>query len=549
VALVIAGGVAAAWAQPARPDSGYIGRGTGTEEIDACRAERAERDESPEDARERRARAAEHYDRGLALYEQGDYTGAIAEFVAAYCHEPSYLMYYNIAQSFERQVDYEKAVAYLERFILESPEEEEQTRERIAFRVQVLRNLPARIRVATVPPGVTARGVSNEDEPLLVRKGTYQMTVEAEGHEPITESIEVAIGQPYSYYFRLEPLEGTVRIVTDPPDARIFVDQRLVALGSYVEALPIGRYTVTVEASERLPATRELEVTAGQQSSLRLELERLPRSGRRQLLVASTIGGGLFGGGAFTTVFGEDTLFAGLGGLAGVGIGFAGAYFGAPQDISVGSSSYLIGTTLIGAAQGLTVATLFACDEADDGGEQCRGNVVAGASLAAGIGGLLFGTVTTGRFDLDAGDAALINSGALWGSVAGGLLYAAFDFDRRVRGPLLLAGLNLGLVAGGGLAARSEVSRGHVALVDLSGLAGMIAGVALVDVVEPGTRSERLPHFALAGMAVGLITGTYLTRNMDEPSAQPLRTITPTAGAATDAAGNTSYSVGLGGSF
>ena len=101
-------------------------------------------------------RAAEHYDRGLVLYEQGDYEGAIAEFVAGYCDAPNPIMFYNIAQSYERLLDYDKAVAYFERFLRESSGESTE-RNKAALRVKVLEQLPARIQVATVPPGIVAR--------------------------------------------------------------------------------------------------------------------------------------------------------------------------------------------------------------------------------------------------------------------------------------------------------------------------------------------------------------------------------------------------------
>lgn len=554
--LVLALGPGDAAAQVKRTeDRGYIGRDTGTEEVDRCELDAGISDD------ERKRVAAEHYDRGVTLYTQGEYQGAIEEFVAAYCHAPHHSVLKDIAQAFERRFNFEKAVAYFERYILETPDSAEEERLTISFRVQVLRTTPARIRVATVPEGasvtlrsdtgVQARGVADAEEAIEIQTGTYTMTIEAPGHEPVTETIHPRIGQPYSYYFRLEPRKGTARVITDPTEARIFVDKRLVAIGNYVDRLPIGTYEVTVEARDRQPQTRELEITAGRTSTVRIELEAPPRSGRRELLIAGTVGGGIWGASAFSTIFGADTTYGSLGGLVGLGIGFTGAYYGVPRDIEVGTSSYLIGATLIGAAEGFAISSFFACDTVDDMGElstPCNDDAIAGAGLVAAIGGLGFAAATSGRFDLDAGDAALINSGALWGSVAGGLFFTVFDADFRVRAPLLFAGLNLGLVTGATLAARYEVSRGHVALIDVSGLAGMIAGVATAGIVgDEADDGERLPHFALGGLTLGLIAGAILTRDMDDP--RTIGPLQPRVGAAEDAAGRITTTLGVGTSF
>lgn len=540
-------------------DRGYIGRDTGTEEVERC-----DLDPAIADAEHKRV-AAEHYDRGVTLYTQGEYQGAIEEFVAAYCHSPHYNVLKDIAQAFERRIDYEKAVAYFERYILETPDELEEERQTISFRVQVLRSTPARIRVATVPAGATVtlrsdtgivgRGIADEDDPIGIPTGTYTMVIDAPGHDPVTEIIHPKIGQPYSYYFRLDPKKGTARVITEPAGARIFIDQKLVAIGSYVDQLPIGTYELTVEARDRQPDSRTLEITAGRTSTVRVELEAPPRSGRRELLIASTVGGGIWGASAFGTIFGNDSTYSSLGGLVGLGIGFGGGYYGVPRDIGVGSSSYLIGATLIGVAEGFAIATFFACDsETDELGAldtSCDEDAIAGSSLVGGIGGLAFAAATFRRFDLDAGDAALINSGALWGSIAGGLFFTVFEADLRVRAPLLFAGLNLGLVTGVTLASRYDVSRGQVALVDLSGLAGMIAGVAVAGIIETetdaGDGSERRSHFALGGMALGLIAGALLTRDRDDPkAAAPLQ---PRVGAAQDAAGQLTTTLGFGADF
>lgn len=549
-----------AWTGVARAQAanrGASGRGAGTEEVDTCTRPLGI------EAIQAENQAADHYDRGINLYEQGDYEGAIEEFISAYCHKPSYPVLKDIAQSFERMVDYEKAVAYLERYISETPADRLEERQVQSARVQVLRSLPARVRIATAPPGaavtlsspsgVRARGLSNHDEPLLIRKGVYTLTIELDGHETVTETIEVKIGQPYSYYYRLEPTKGTLRVMAIPATARIFIDKRWVALGSHLDTLPIGTYVIEVEADNHLPARREVALTeAGQR--LTVTLAPRPRAGRTELLIAASVGGAAWGGSAAVTIFGDDGLLGAAGTALGLGIGLGGSYLGIPHDIGVGTSSFIMGSTLIGGAEGLLLSRFLSCGstqnletgvhESDD----CNEEVIAGATLASSVAGAVFGAVVGPRLELSAGDAAIINSSALWGAIGGMLFYAVFEADARVDDPLVFSGLNLGILTGALVAQRTDTSRAHVALIDLAGLAGLIVGASVANIItEETSSSEQGPHFALAGMTLGLITGAYLTRHMDEPPV--LSSMQPRIGTTIDAAGANAVTFGLGSAF
>jgi len=504
----------------------------GTDEVERCRPRPGQSEKQLIE------HAADHYDRGLVLYEQGDYQGAVREFVVAYCDKPHPRMFLNIGQAHERMLDFEKAVAYFDRFIVES-DDKDPNRKRAVIRVEVLRNLPARILVATVPPGaevtlsgetgIVARSRANGIDPLEVRKGAYAMRVELPGHEPVVEQLTAEIGRPYSYYFRLEPKKGVARVVATPSDARIFLGDRLAGIGSYLETVPIGRYRLLVEAEGRPSRVQQIEVTAGRTTDVAINLPQKPRSGRWELIIASGLLLGGTAGAMAETLFDQESLATSLIGTGGLAVGFGAAYLGVPSDVPVGYSSYIIGSTLIGAFNGAMVASIFAGDDCfaesssedldGDGmpdGEACNDNTVSGVALAAGAAGLLFSATTAARFKPDAGDAALINSGAMWGIASGALFWASFDTDEEVLEPMLLAGVNLGVTVGAVLASRAEVSRSRMALIDLAGLGGTVGGFALGQAFD--SESERLSHFSLIGMATGLIVGTWLTRSLDEPN-------------------------------
>src|SRR5262249_12398135 len=95
----------------AAPDAGYIGRAITPLEIDDCKQTDLTKDEVFK-------QGSEHYERGDTLYAQGDYEGAVRELVYAYCLVPSYFtILEDIGLAYERNLDYEKAIGYLERYV------------------------------------------------------------------------------------------------------------------------------------------------------------------------------------------------------------------------------------------------------------------------------------------------------------------------------------------------------------------------------------------------------------------------------------------------
>lgn len=529
-------------------DTKFVSNGTGTEELDNCRI----------DGEASTKHAGEHFTRGLNLYSQGDYRAAIDEFVLSYCHRPNVASLKNISESFRYLVDYEKAVAYLERYILENPSQQRNQRRILANHVEVLRKLPARLSIATEPPeasvtltgetGIRARGISNAEEPIEVLKGKYVMTLEKVGYESRTETIEVKIGQPYSFFYQLKPKRGTLRVVTVPSTANIFIGDRRVAIGTYVEQLPVGRYTINVEADGHEPYKEDVEITGGDPKNITLELERKPRSGRLEMITAATLGGAWAGSSVAALLSDKGEVVGGVVPL-GIAIGFGGAYLAVPQDIPVGWSSYIIGATIIGASEGAFLAAHFVCPTEPNGSRgDCDDEALIAASLAGAVSGFLASSVTADWLDPDPGDASLINSGAIWGTTSGLLFWTVFDRDQRIATPLTLAGLNLGILSGALLARRANVSRRHVTLIDVSGVLGLLAGGATGYALdESDSVTERIPHFALLGLTLGLITGTYLTRHIDEPPA--LGAVSPSMGTIRDADGDTMMTLGIRGAF
>ncbi|MDB4954824.1 MAG: hypothetical protein JWO36_2393 [Myxococcales bacterium] len=534
-----------------RQHGGYIGKELQLLEIDDCPP-------LPPLPPERiRQIGAEHFSRGEVLYVQGDYPGAVNELVASYCLIPFYSILKDIGQAYERELEYGKAIAYFERFVMEVPKDAQRTsqcaadpqddKKNVLARMVVLANLRAKIIVDTVPPnaeivlenenGVQGRARSGQE--ISVLGGPYKMTIELAGFKQRTREIRADIGKPYTYFERLEPLLGHIRVRVTPSDARLFMNGQSVGSSDFDGTLPGQHYTFEAEAPGYVTTKQDIEVLTDRDNgivSIALRPER--EVGRRQLLGYATAAGGVAGA---LLAGGQDNPQVITGGLlAGVAAGYLGAYWGTAHDLALGTSSLTITGSLIGGGTGISLGLI----------STPNGNVRAplvggGLLLGAGVG-YYFGD----RLHVSPGDAAMINTGALWGTAAGALFYSAFSPGERVGGALVLSGLGMGTIGGALVTRYFTVSRGHAALIDVGGILGLFVGVAAENLFSQaattGTQgqAERTANFALGGMATGLIAAGVLTRNMDLP---PLA-ITPSVGKVTTG-GSTTTTIGITGAF
>jgi hypothetical protein len=229
-----------------------------------------------------------------------------------------------------------------------------------------------------------------------------------------------------------------------------------------------------------------------------------------------------------------------LGGVgAGTGAGFLGTYFGTSSKIPLGTSSLTITSSLIGGAAGGATAILFT-----DAPERYVPAIGGGLILGAGVG-----YYAGSNLRIRPGDAAVINSGALWGGVSGVLFLGSFGADQSpsIGAGIVLSGLGIGTLGGILMSRYFRVSRGRAALIDVGGTVGVFVGIAIENVVTQAASSdtqserERTANYSLGGMAAGLIIAGVLTRNMDAPklsvspvmsktSAGPKADSTPTFG-------------------
>jgi hypothetical protein len=559
VAVCVA--VVAASAQPApgdfrRRDAGFVGKDIPLLGIDNC-------PESPQLPADRlRQIAAEHFDRGELLYVQGDYHGAVDELVAAYCISPYYAILKDIGQAYERQLEYQKAIAYFERFVLAVPKDAhrkaacdpdpQDEKTNVSARIHVLHELRAKIRVETDPPDARVTlsndagiaGLERAGGEFEVDGGSYTMTIERDGYHPRSHEIVAEIGKPYTYFEKLDPVRGRLHVRVVPGDARLFLDRSTIGTGAFDGELPARTYRLIAEAGGRQTVTRSVDVVPDRDTSVSFELPPASQDGRTELAVygslaaaasAMTLG--------FNALSFDNDAVLGAGALIG---GAAALYFALPKRVPEGTSSLAITSSLVGGVASAMVGALVTSDDAK------VVPVVGVGLLVGGVAGYYVGD----RLQVSPGDAAIINSGVLWSGAASGLLAISFastlqpGTQRQLGAGIILSGLALGGVGGVLLQRYFTISRMHAALIDVGGLAGAFTGLAALQVYIradhlSSANDERTANFALSGMIGGLLVAGILTRHLDEPTIA----VSPLIGAATASNGSQLPTFGLGGRF
>lgn len=241
-----------------------------------------------------KAQAAQRFDRGLALFNEGDNAGALAEFKQTYTLMPNPVVLFNIGlvyAAMSRPVDAVDALTPVVDSATLSPEQRERAQKTLADQQQRI----GRISVTTVPAGarIDVDGVevarSPLSAPLRVAEGSHVIGAVAEGYAHARKEIIVAGNADASVNFELilstakRPANLTIRSRT--VDAEVLIDDKSYGktpLSSSL-ALPAGQHTVELRRVGYQSGRQLVEVGESSIAEVRLDLavdpQALPKDG------------------------------------------------------------------------------------------------------------------------------------------------------------------------------------------------------------------------------------------------------------------------------
>ncbi|MGH1342859.1 MAG: PEGA domain-containing protein [Nannocystales bacterium] len=146
-------------------------------------------------------KAADHFRRGVGLYEEEDYAAAAFEFERAYEVRPDYRLLYNIGVNALELKDYASARAALSRYLEEGGADVEAARKaQVEQQLQTLAMRVGSVTVTSSRPGLsiwvdgTNVGETPLSEPLVLNLGLRHLVARDGGSEVWAEDIEVLGG-------------------------------------------------------------------------------------------------------------------------------------------------------------------------------------------------------------------------------------------------------------------------------------------------------------------------------------------------------------------
>jgi hypothetical protein len=205
--------------------------------------------------------ASRHFTRGVELYNDGDFRGALVEFKKAYSVWPRATVLYDIGQTEYQLLDYAAALSTMSRYLAETGPNAAH-RSDVESTVETLRGRVGRIALTADPDcdvivDDQQRGTTPLSQPLVVSMGPRKVTLSCAGRGSVTRQVELAGGESVRVELRL-PLRAAPRTLsvsasapvrTRPSPKGLAVGWTLTGLGA---AAVIALGSATLAEQDRL---------------------------------------------------------------------------------------------------------------------------------------------------------------------------------------------------------------------------------------------------------------------------------------------------------
>ena len=162
------------------------------------------------------AEAKRHFDQAVALFNDGDFGAALAEFEASYKIRPSAGVLYNIGLTQKALYRYDEALASLRKYLVDAQKIPKDKRAEVTQLIGEIQALLATVTFEVTPPGTSVHARRARARPGAdgrarygVAAGMHTFEFAAEGYKPAKKELKVVAGQP---------LKLTVNAREDPDD-------------------------------------------------------------------------------------------------------------------------------------------------------------------------------------------------------------------------------------------------------------------------------------------------------------------------------------------
>jgi tetratricopeptide (TPR) repeat protein len=152
-------------------------------------------------SRQKLDEAMPHFNRGVDLYDENDFSGALVEFKRTYDISQDFHVLFNIAQTHYQLQNYAAALVAFQRYLDEGASAiDHKRRAYVEGEMQRLRGRVAQLHVsvnvsnAEISVDDEKVGTSPLDHPITVSQGKRKITASIAGKPPVTKMVEVAGG-------------------------------------------------------------------------------------------------------------------------------------------------------------------------------------------------------------------------------------------------------------------------------------------------------------------------------------------------------------------
>lgn len=229
-----------------------------------------------------RAEAAERFDRGIRLVDEGDLSGGLAEFQRAYALVPAPVVLYNVGLVYSAMNRPVEAAHALEQALKSAASLKPENVQRAG---DVLRAEKDKIGQVNVTANVSEGAVEIDNVevakfplpgPLDVAGGPHVVGVITHGYAPARREVVVAAKQGVEVHLDLVPIEGLlghIQVVCPVPAADVFVDGQRVGKTPLEASVTVAPASHTVEARREGYNPASKSITLGDGATAQVELD------------------------------------------------------------------------------------------------------------------------------------------------------------------------------------------------------------------------------------------------------------------------------------